>query len=260
MGRLDQVDLSLKLSRSDGDKRLVALQHRLLHLRLIAGGLIGDGRLGPALAVVFEGWDAAGKGGAIKRLVSGLDPRHVRVESYAAPTPREKRHHFLWRFTPNLPGNGGMAVFDRSWYGRVLVERVEGFATKTEWKRAYGEIAGFEKSLVAEGMTIVKFWLHISDKEQLARFERRRDDPLRSWKLTDEDWRNRAKRPAYVQAVEEMLERTDRPGAPWELVAAENKNYARVRVLEVVIKRLEKGLAGFGIDVPPATGADYGAD
>jgi polyphosphate kinase 2 (PPK2 family) len=153
-----------------------------------------------------------------------------------------------------------MAVFDRSWYGRVLVERVEGFATKPEWRRAYGEITGFEKSLAAEGMTLVKFWLHISDKEQLARFERRRDDPLRSWKLTDEDWRNRDKRPAYVQAVEEMLERTDHPASPWELVPAENKNYARLRVLEVVIKRLEKGLTGFGIDVPPSTGADFGAD
>ena len=260
MGRLDQVDLSLKLSRADSEQRLVALQHRLLHLRLIAGGLVGDGRLGPALAVVFEGWDASGKGGAIKRLVSGLDPRHVRVESYAAPTPREKRHHFLWRFSPNLPGNGGMAVFDRSWYGRVLVERVEGFATKAEWRRAYGEITGFEKSFAAEGMTLVKFWLHISAKEQLARFERRRDDPLRSWKLTDEDWRNRDKRPAYVQAVEEMLDRTDHPAAPWELVPAENKNYARVRVLEVVIKRLEKGLTSFGIEVPPSTGAAFGAD
>lgn len=260
MGRLDEVDLSLKMPRAEGEQRLLQLQHRLLHLRLVAGGLMGDGRLGPALAIVFEGWDASGKGGAIKRLVAGLDPRHVRVESYAAPTPREKRHHFLWRFTPNLPGNGGMAVFDRSWYGRVLVERVERFATKAEWQRAYDEITGFEKSLVAEGMTLVKFWLHISAKEQLERFERRRDDPLRSWKLTDEDWRNRKKRQAYVQAVEEMLARTDHPGAPWELVAAENKNYARVRVIEVVIQRLEEGLAGFGIAVPPSTGADFGAD
>ena len=157
---------------------------RLLQLRLVSGGLIGDGRLGPALAVVFEGWDAAGKGGAIKRLVAGLDPRHVRVQSYAAPTEREKRHHFLWRFGPNLPGAGGMAVFDRSWYGRVLVERVEGFATEPEWKRAYEEITSFEKGLVAEGSVIVKFWLHISFEEQLARFESRQDDPLRSWKLT----------------------------------------------------------------------------
>src|ERR1700678_4767490 len=165
MGRLDQVDLSLKLPRAASEERLVALQHRLLHLRLIAGGLIGDGRLGPALAVVFEGWDASGKGGAIKRLVSGLDPRHVRVESYAAPTPREKRHHFLWRFSDNLPGWGGMAVFDRSWYGRVLVERVEGFASKPQWKRAYGEITGFERTLIDDGTVIVKLYLHITKDE-----------------------------------------------------------------------------------------------
>ena len=176
--------------------------------------------------MVFEGWDAAGKGGAIKRLVAGLDPRHVRVQSYAAPTEREKRHYFLWRFVPNLPGWGGMAVFDRSWYGRVLVERVEGFATKAEWRRAYGEIVSFEKGLADEGTTLVKLWMHISFKEQLARFERRRDDPLRQWKLTDEDWRNREKRPAYEKAVEEMLARTDRPDFPWELVPAESKHYA----------------------------------
>ena len=210
MKKLDQVDLSPKMSRTQSEQRLAHLGRRLLQLRLVSGGLIGDGRLGPALAVVFEGWDAAGKGGAIKRLVAGLDPRHVRVQSYAAPTEREKRHHFLWRFGPNLPGAGGMAVFDRSWYGRVLVERVEDIATEPEWKRAYEEITSFEKGLVAEGSVIVKFWLHISSEEQLARFESRQADPLRSWKLTEEDWRNRAKRPAYVQAVEEMLSE-DRP-------------------------------------------------
>src|ERR1019366_281558 len=130
VAKLADVDLSLKMSRVESEREIVALQRRLLHLRLLAGGQISDGRLGPALSIVFEGWDAAGKGGAIKRLVAGLDPRHVRVQSYAAPTEREKRHHFLWRFWPNLPGAGGMAVFDRSWYGRVLVERVEGFATR----------------------------------------------------------------------------------------------------------------------------------
>src|SRR5580704_7821995 len=166
MGKLDQVDLSLKMSRSESEERLARMGRRLLQLRLVAGGLIGDGRLGPGLCVVFEGWDAAGKGGAIKRLVAGLDPRHVRVQSYAAPTEREKRHHFLWRFSPNLPGWGGMAVFDRSWYGRV-----EAFATKPQWERAYGDIVNFESGLVSDGMTLVKFWIHISSKEQLARFE-----------------------------------------------------------------------------------------
>jgi AMP-polyphosphate phosphotransferase len=258
VARLDDVDLSLKMSREESERRLVLLQRRLLHLRLISGGLVGDGRLGPPLCIVFEGWDAAGKGGAIKRLVGGLDPRHVRTESYAAPTEREKRHHFLWRFSPNLPGWGGMAIFDRSWYGRVLVERVESFASKAQWERAYDDIVNFESGLVADGMTLVKFWLHISSKEQLARFESRRHDPLRSWKLTDEDWRNRSKRRAYLRAVDEMLARTDHPQAPWELVAAENKHYARVSVLSTVILRLEQGLTAWGIDVPPSTGADYG--
>jgi AMP-polyphosphate phosphotransferase len=256
MGRLDEVDLSLKLSRPESEQRLEVLGRRLLYLRLIAGGLVGEGRLGPGLAVVFEGWDAAGKGGAIKRLVAWLDPRHVRVQSYAAPSEREKRHHFLWRFSPNLPGLGGMAVFDRSWYGRVLVERVEGFATEVEWRRAYDQIVEFEKGLVTEGTVLVKFWLHISSKEQLARFESRRDDPLRRWKLTDEDWRNRKKRPAYVSAVEEMLARTDHADAPWDVVAAESKHYARVRVLEVVINHVEEGMVKAGLKVPPSTPAD----
>ena len=144
--------------------------------------------------MIFEGEDASGKGGAIKRLVAQLDPRHVRVVQFAAPTHDEKRHHFLWRFWPSLPGWGGMAVFDRSWYGRVLVERVEGFATREQWLRAYDEINGFERTLADEGMILIKFWLHISAEEQLKRFKRREKDPLKSWKLTEEDWRNREKR------------------------------------------------------------------
>jgi polyphosphate kinase 2 (PPK2 family) len=257
MGRLDQVDLSLKMSRAESEKRLDRLGRRLLQLRLVSAGLLGDGRLGPGLAVVFEGWDAAGKGGAIKRLVAWLDPRHVRVQSYAAPTEREKRHHFLWRFGPNLPGIGGMAIFDRSWYGRVLVERVEGFATEAEWQRAYDEIASFERSLAAEGTTLVKFWLHISDAEQLRRFESRRDDPLRRWKLTDEDWRNRGKRSEYVPAVEEMLKRTDLARARWTVVPAESKHYARVKVIETVVKEFEHGMTKAGLTVPSAEEAEH---
>src|SRR5581483_6557899 len=157
------------------------------------------------VCVVFEGWDASGKGGAIKRLVAPLDPRHVRVAQFGAPSYDEKRHHFLWRFWPALPGWGGMAVLDRSWYGRVLVERVEGFATEEQWTRAYDEIVAFESMLAAEGMVIVKFWLHLSDAEQLKRFESREHDVLRRWKLTDEDWRNRRRRKAYGHAVEDML-------------------------------------------------------
>ena len=147
------------------------------------------------MCIVFEGWDAAGKGGAIKRLVEPLDPRHVHVAPFAAPTPDELRHHFLWRFWPPLPGWGGMTIFDRSWYGRVLVERVENLATEVQWRRAYEEITDFEHTLAEEGMIVIKLWMHMSHEEQLRRFVRRRDDPLKAWKLTDEDWRNREKRP-----------------------------------------------------------------
>ena len=148
------------------------------------------------------------------------------VAEFGVPTEEEKRHQFLWRFVPCLPGWGEMSVFDRSWYGRVLVERVEGFANNREWKRAYAEINNFEEMLVEEGVTLVKVWLHISSDEQERRFEARRNDPLRRWKLTDDDWRNREKRPAYLDAAEEMFERTDSKVAPWEIVAAESKHYA----------------------------------
>ena len=249
MSRLSEVDLSAKLSKHQAEERLEAASHRLLHLRLLLGGQLGEHKLGPPLCVVFEGWDASGKGGAIKRLVAPLDPRHVRVAQFAAPTYDEKRHHFLWRFWPVLPGWGGMAVLDRSWYGRVLVERVEGFATTEQWSRAYDEIVEFERTLAAEGMILVKLWMHVSEEEQLARFEDRRTDPLRSWKLTDEDWRNREKRPLYEAAVEEMLERTHRPSAPWHVVAGDNKRLARVSVIETVCAAVEGELAARGVDL-----------
>jgi polyphosphate kinase 2 (PPK2 family) len=244
VGVLDEVDLSLRLSSDEEAERLALAQRRLLELRLICGGLIGKAHsLGPPMCVVFEGWDAGGKGGCIKRLVSPLDPRHVRVAQFAAPTPDEKRHHFLWRFWPALPGWGGMAVFDRSWYGRVLVERVEHFATEEQWQRAYLEIVEFEQALAAEGTTLVKLWLHLSEDEQLKRFESRKADPLRAWKLTDEDWRNRKKRHAYEEAVEEMIARTSIPEAPWTIVEAENKRWARVKVLDTVVAAMEAGMA-----------------
>jgi polyphosphate kinase 2 (PPK2 family) len=250
MGRLDDLDLSLKLSKTEEADRLEAAHDRLLALRLDLGGKLGDERVGPPVCIVFEGSDASGKGGAIKRLVGPLDPRHVRVVSFAAPTPDEKRHHFLWRFWPTLPGWGGMAVLDRSWYGRVLVERVEGFATEAQWRRAYDEINGFEGTLAAEGMILVKFWMHISDEEQQARFERRAKDPLKSWKLTDEDWRNREKRGLYEVAVEDMLDRTSTPAAPWHLVEADSKRLARVKVAETVIAEIERGCAERGFPLP----------
>jgi polyphosphate kinase 2 (PPK2 family) len=250
VGRLDDLDLTLKLDRREEAKRLEAAQERLLHLRLRLAGLEGDGRLGPPVLVLFEGWDASGKGGAIKRLVARLDPRHVRVAQFAAPTHDEKRHHFLHRFGPALPGWGGMAVMDRSWYGRVLVERVEGFATREQWTRAYDEIGGFERTLSAEGMIIVKFWLHISSAEQLKRFKRRDKDPLKTWKLTDEDWRNRRKRKQYVRAVEDMVEKTDTEWGPWHLVEANSKRHARVKVRETAIAEIERGMRERGFKVP----------
>ena len=248
---LDTLDMSLKLSKAEEAERLEAAQKRLLELRLDMGGLTReDGRLGPPLCVLFEGWDASGKGGAIKRLVASLDPRHVRVAQFAAPTFDEKRHHFLWRFGPALPGWGGMAVLDRSWYGRVLVERVEGYASVEQWSRAYAEIAGFERTLALEGMILVKLWLHISDEEQLKRFKAREKDPLKSWKLTAEDWRNREKRPQYEKAVEDMLEHCDHQHAPWHVIEADSKRYARVKVIETVIEETERGMAARGLEVP----------
>jgi len=247
---LSDLDLTLQLSAKEEAKRLKRAQGQLLQLRLALGGLLGDERIGPPVCVVFEGWDASGKGGCIKRLVAPMDPRHVRVAQFAAPTYDEKRHHFLWRFWPSLPGWGGMAVLDRSWYGRVLVERVEGFATKDQWSRAYQEIVEFERTLAAEGMIIIKFWMHLSSKEQLARFQSRQKEPLRAWKLTEEDWRNRKKRRAYSAAVEEMIERTSTPVAPWHLIEAEDKRWARVRVLETVCAAIEEGLTGQHMFVP----------
>ena len=244
--RLEDCDLSLKLSKDEEAKRLGKAQRRLLHLRLINGGQLNNGELGPPVCIVFEGWDAAGKGGAIKRLVELLDPRHVHVAPFAAPTPDELRHHFLWRFWPPLPGWGGMTIFDRSWYGRVLVERVENFATEVQWRRAYEEITNFEHSLAEEGMVVIKLWLHMSDEEQLRRFERRRDDPLKAWKLTDEDWRNREKRPQYDEAVSDMLRLTNGPLAPWDVISSENKRNGRVEVIETVIRHMEEGMAALG--------------
>jgi polyphosphate kinase 2 (PPK2 family) len=247
--RLDELDLGLALSSKEEAERLTMAQQRLLHLRLTLGGQIG-GEIGPPICIVLEGWDAGGKGGCIRRLVEPLDPRHVRVTQISAPTYDEKRHHFLWRFWPKLPGWGGMTIFDRSWYGRVLVERVEEFASVEQWSRAYDEIVEFERTLCAEGMILVKFWLHISDEEQQRRFERRARDPLKRWKLTNEDQRNRARRPDYEAAVEDMLARTDHPAASWVVVPAESKRYARVQVLEETCRVLEEGMASWGIEFP----------
>jgi AMP-polyphosphate phosphotransferase len=254
MGGLDELDLSLSLSKQEEAERLEAAWPRLEALRLALGGKLRGYGLGPPVCVLFEGWDASGKGGAIRRLVRPFDLRHVRVAQFSAPTPDEKRHHYLRRFWPVLPGEGGMTILDRSWYGRVLVERVDEIATEAEWRRAYGEIVELERSLAAGGMVLIKFFLHISGEEQLRRFEKRRDDPLKAWKLTHEDWENRGKRPRYLEAVEDMLAYTDHDPAPWELVEAESKKYARVKVVETVIRRIERGMRRRGIE-PPTVGA-----
>src|SRR5690606_24563538 len=172
-----------------------------------------------------------GKGGAIKRIVEPLDPRHYKVSTFSKPSFDEKTRHFLWRFWTEVPGLGGFALFDRSWYGRVLVERIEGYATKQQWTRAYDEIVQFERNLVLEGVIIVKFWPQISPDEQLERFQDRQLAPLKRWKLTDEDWRNRDKVDQYNAAVEDMFAATDHELAPWHLVSGEQKRWARVTVL-----------------------------
>ncbi len=242
MGRIDELDLTNRLSGEEYTERLAAAQTRFLELRLKLGGHLDGGSVGPGLLIVMEGSDAGGKGGAIKRLCEPLDPRHFDVFTYAKPTEREKRHHFLWRFWRDLPGHGGMCVFDRSWYGRVLVERIEGFATDEQWRRAYDEIVQFERGMVIEGVLVVKFWLQVSADEQLRRFEAREKDPLKQWKLTDEDWRNREKWDQYVEAAEEMFTMTDHGLAPWHVISSEQKKWARVRVIETVCESIESAL------------------
>ncbi len=192
-----------------------------------------------SLVVLFEGPDAAGKGGAIRRMVERLDPRVLRVHSIVKPTEEEYGHHYLWRFWSRLPRTGQSAVFDRSWYGRVLVERVEGFASDKEWKRAYDEINNFEKLLSDDGAIFVKIYLHISKDEQLSRFKRREADPYKHWKITDEDWRNRRKWDEHNAAAEDMFEKTSVSFAPWTIIPANYKWYARVEVIRAVNEALE---------------------
>jgi len=193
--------------------------------------------------ILYEGWDAAGKGGNIRRLVQNLDPRGYEVIPIAAPNDIEKAHHYLWRFWTQLPKAGHIALFDRSWYGRVLVERVEGFCSEAQWKRAYREINEMEQHMVHFGAVIVKFWLHVDKDEQLRRFKQRQKTAAKRWKITAEDWRNREKWDLYKTAIEEMITRTSTPFAPWTVVESNCKWYARVKTLETVIEAIEKRLA-----------------
>jgi polyphosphate kinase 2 (PPK2 family) len=229
---LDTVDLSLMLEGEEYTKKLVMYQ-----IAMNALGFQVYQQQRP-VAMVFEGWDAAGKGGAIRRVTEKLDPRGYSVYSIAAPKGDDATHHYLWRFWNRLPEAGQIAIFDRSWYGRVMVERIEGFCTAEEWKRAFREINQFERQLVDFGTILFKFWLHISKDEQLRRFESRADDKRRSWKLTSEDWRNREKWDLYEEAVNDMLLKTSTVTAPWTVVEGNSKGYARVKILETLVDRL----------------------
>jgi AMP-polyphosphate phosphotransferase len=226
---LDQVDLSAEVGGDEYEARVVELQQKAFSLQ------IEGFQQGRRTIVAFEGWDAAGKGGCIKRLTALMDPRGYKVWPIAAPIDEDARNHWLWRFWRRLPETGELTVFDRTWYGRVLVERVEGFARASAWRRAYDEINAFERTLTADGVRLVKIFLHIDRKEQKRRFAERQQDPLKQYKIGPDDWRNRKKWPEYQQAIQEMLDRTHRPDAPWVLVAATSKRHARLEVLRTVI-------------------------
>ncbi len=231
---LKKVDLSKKMEEKAYEKRLDELQKKL---RLLHGKLYAK-RIPVVLA--FEGWDAGGKGGAIKRLTNALDPRGYTVNPTSSPNDIERAHHYLWRFWTKMPKDGHIAIFDRTWYGRVMVERIEGFCTTQDWQRAYKEINQMEQQLVNHGAVVLKFWLHIDKEEQARRFQDRQDNPEKSWKITDEDWRNREKWDLYEKAVDEMLVRTSTADAPWIIVEGNDKLYARIKVLETVVNALEK--------------------
>ena len=233
-GVLSGIDLSKSLTEEEYKTRLKKLQKRLaeLHSELY--------RLRIPVVIGFEGWDAGGKGGAIKRLTSNLDPRGYRVNPTAAPNDIEKVHHYLWRFWNSVPKAGHIAIFDRTWYGRVMVERIEGFCSEAQWRRAYQEINEMESHMANAGAVVLKFWLHIDKDEQERRFRERQANPTKQWKITDEDWRNREKWDQYEEAVNEMLIRTSTTYAPWIVVEGNDKRYARVKVLQTVVDALEK--------------------
>ena len=233
-GVLQGVDLSKEMDRETYKKKKKELQKRLnsLHNKMYLKRV--------PVILAFEGWDAGGKGGAIKRLTQALDPRGYEVVPVAGPNDIEKAHHYLWRFWEKIPKAGHMTIFDRTWYGRVLVERIEGFAREDEWKRAYNEINNMEEQFTNAGCIVLKFWLHIDKDEQERRFHEREVTPEKQWKITDEDWRNRAKWDEYEKAVDEMIVRTSTEDAPWIVVEANSKYYARIKVLETVVEALEK--------------------
>ena len=231
---LKKVDLSKKLAKKEYEEKLDMLQKKL---ELLHGELY---RRRIPVVLAFEGWDAGGKGGAIKRLTRALDPRGYTVNPTSSPNDIERAHHYLWRFWTRMPKDGHIAIFDRTWYGRVMVERIEGFCTTQEWQRAYKEMNQMEQQLVNHGAVVLKFWLHIDKDEQARRFQERQDTPEKNWKITDEDWRNREKWELYEKAVVEMLVRPSTANAPWITVEGNDKLYARIKVLETVVDALEK--------------------
>ncbi len=231
--RLADVDLGAKLAKARYSQRLKALRGKLRRVELAY-------KFAAARAViVIEGWDAVGKGGVIRRMTSVLDPRGYQVWPIGPPSTAELSEHYLQRFWRRLPHNGRWALFDRSWYGRVLVERIEGYCSEADWMRAYSEINDFEEQLVAGGGLLCKFWLQISPEEQLRRFEARKATGFKRFKITDEDWRNREKWPLYQQAAADMIDRTSTGHAPWTLIEAEDKNWARIKVLRTLVQRLK---------------------
>ena len=233
---LSSIDLNKTVNPKDYKLQLADYQDRIAHL----GNKLYTER--KSVVIVYEGWDAAGKGGNIKRLTAKLDPRGYEVIPIAAPTKEELSHDYLWRFWNKMPKDGHIGIFDRSWYGRVMVERVEGFCTEEEWKHAYAEINDMELHMINHGTIVLKFWLHIDKDEQLARFQQRQEDPLKQYKITDEDWRNREKWDDYEKAVDEMLFRTNTQYAPWVIVESNNKKFARLKVMQTVCEELEKKL------------------
>lgn len=234
--KLSEISLDKEISEEEYKKELKNLQSKLseLHNRLYRRKI--------PVVIAYEGWDAAGKGGNIKRITEALDPRGFEVHPIASPLPNEKARHYLWRFWNRLPKTGHIAIFDRTWYGRVMVERLEGFCSENEWQRAYNEINEFEKELSDWGAVIIKFWVQIDKDTQLARFEERQNTPEKQWKITDEDWRNREKWDLYETAVNEMLKKTNTTYAPWHVLESNDKKYARVKALKIVIDAIEAAL------------------
>ncbi|MBQ1922433.1 MAG: polyphosphate:AMP phosphotransferase [Lachnospiraceae bacterium] len=236
MPKLRDIPLDKEISEEEYKVRLKELQEELhaLHYALYNKKI--------PVIIAYEGWDAAGKGGNIKRIAGALDPRGYVVYPIASPEPHEKARHHLWRFYNRLPKTGHIAIYDRTWYGRVMVERLEGFCTENDWQRAYNEINEFEKELSDWGAVIVKFWIHIDSDTQLARFTDRQNTPEKQWKITEEDWRNREKWDQYEAAVDEMLEKTSTEFAPWYVLESVDKKYARIKALEIVIRAIKEAL------------------